>query len=301
MNAARHDTTPDRIKVIYIVSSRLSGSTVLDLMLNRHPAIESVGEIVSLDRWVQHNWLCSCSQRIRGCEYWRSVLGNRLDEDGPSFIGHLGPARRRLGRFLWPARRNALAYGRQSESVFRAILDRTGKLVIVDSSKSLPRLKWLHQSGLFDLRVIHLVRNGKGHLYSQIRKRPPPPAHTLRRARPGSIRTIVRWRYYNAAIERALGKFPEEHAIRVRYEDLVRFPEREIRRICKMAELDFDPRMTAPSTTDIHNIAGNQWRFKKQERVALFLDERWRRELPHAANRWFECLAGNFNRALGYE
>ncbi len=71
------------IKVLYITSLSHSGSTLLDLLLNGHSRIFSVGEIKQLPtKWknLKRNlslrampFKCSCGQDLRDCDFWKTV------------------------------------------------------------------------------------------------------------------------------------------------------------------------------------------------------------------------------------
>jgi len=60
------------MRVIYIAGTSHSGSTLLDLMLNAHPAIFSAGEVLKLNRQLginhprkQNSAPCSCGAPAR--------------------------------------------------------------------------------------------------------------------------------------------------------------------------------------------------------------------------------------------
>ena len=291
---------PHPQKIIYIVSSKLSGSTLLDLMLDRHSLVESLGEIISLDRWLTQNWLCSCSRPLADCDYWKEILKAARHSANQEVVGTIPDSRRRLWRYWWPDKETARRYGQRSLDLFGAVWHVTGRPVIVDSSKSLPRLKLLHLSGMFDLRVVHLIRDGRGHLHSQLRKRPPPVAKNLRNKKHGRARTVLSWVVYNRLIARTLRQMPDVKWLRIRYEDLAADPESKLTEICRFADLWFEPKMTVPTTLGIHNIAGNQWRFDSKAEIPIVLDENWRTGLSTSDALIFELLAGRYNRSLGY-
>lgn len=48
---------------------------------------------------------------------------------------------------------------------------------------------------------------------------------------------------FNQAIERGLGRIPSERQLMVYYEDLVRYPRKELQRCCDFLEIEFDPVM----------------------------------------------------------
>src|SRR5881397_149559 len=74
--------------VIYIISDRRSGSTLLENILSKSSEVTSVGELAMLkghilkqgpgERW---NWNCSCGNSVMECVFWRSVLKDTYEKD----------------------------------------------------------------------------------------------------------------------------------------------------------------------------------------------------------------------------
>ena len=69
----------DRLKVIFVTSSSHSGSTLLDLMLNAHPEMISVGELKQLGRFARlakkkgaHRCTCG-AESVWHCPFWTGV------------------------------------------------------------------------------------------------------------------------------------------------------------------------------------------------------------------------------------
>src|SRR5262245_36737394 len=69
----------DRLKVIFVASLSHSGSTLLDLMLNAHPEVISVGELKQLGRFARlakkkRAHRCTCGAKtVRHCPFWTGV------------------------------------------------------------------------------------------------------------------------------------------------------------------------------------------------------------------------------------
>ena len=67
------------VKVIFIASLSHSGSTLLDLMLNAHPEVASVGELKQLGRFARlekpnRQLRCTCgAENLMSCEFWTKV------------------------------------------------------------------------------------------------------------------------------------------------------------------------------------------------------------------------------------
>src|SRR5690242_9267801 len=81
-----------RKTVIYVVSDRRSGSTLLENILSKSPQVTSLGELNTLkghilkqgpgERW---NWNCACGQPLTLCEFWSPILKNTYEDDPSCF------------------------------------------------------------------------------------------------------------------------------------------------------------------------------------------------------------------------
>ncbi len=80
------------MRVIYIAGAAHSGSTLLDLMLNAHPDIVSVGEVLKLNRQLAYRdperktyAPCSCgAPSLLQCEFWSAVDAQSRASTGKS-------------------------------------------------------------------------------------------------------------------------------------------------------------------------------------------------------------------------
>jgi hypothetical protein len=108
------------------------------------------------------------------------------------------------------------------------------------------------------------------------------------------------------------------HYLEVRYENLVRSPRQELRRICEFVELPYDPVMEryyerVPARLDEHEarrlpdgtMLTKERRLAQQQRTRLppqrDLIGRWRRELTGPEQAEFVGVAGDLLSELGYE
>jgi hypothetical protein len=290
----------DKIPVIYITSLGRSGSTLLDLMIGRHSLVESVGEIDAFDQWVDSNLLCSCQETMADCSYWNEIRQN-LPGNEAFRIGYLSKAQRTKSLVLKPSSQEAKAYSLPNHHLFSSILKNTSKKIILDSSKRVQRLRYLISSDLFDLKVIHLVRNGNAVVNSYKRASERPEFTSGKTTVPGSpLQTSTRWVLYNLLAQKLGRHLGPERYIRVRYEDVALRPEEEVRKICSRFGLTYEEGLLNPTTQSIHNISGSRWRFKSEQKVEVKIDERWRRELSQRDKLTFAVVGGLLNRAYGF-
>jgi sulfotransferase family protein len=247
------------MRVIYIAGAAHSGSTLLDLMLNAHPEIVSVGEVLKLNRQLGYrdperkNYApCSCgAPSLLQCKFWSAVDAETRAATGKSLaeLDVLDSGMRDSGHA-------------PNVALFKAIAVVSGKNLVVDSSKIPRRLDQLLQFPELDVYPVHLVRDPKGQIASVMRKHG------------GFLKNILRYEIVQEQIRRRLKSIP--HSV-IRYEDLVRDPERSLNSILQPLGLSFDRRQLDWAEADKHIVAGNHMRY--QTTSSLVLDEKWRERL----------------------
>jgi hypothetical protein len=252
------------MRVIYIAGTSHSGSTLLDLMLNAHPAIFASGELLKLNRQLtirksRKGTLAPCScgaPSLHDCRLWSAVDRRAIETSGKPLT-----------------ELDMLDYAKVGQAapntvVFKAIADVSGASFVVDSSKLPGRLSYLMQLKELDVYPVHLVREPKGQINSVMRKHG------------GFLKHIVRYAVVHEQIRRLLKSVP--HSV-VHYEDLVRDPQATLRTILHPLGLDFDPRQLAWAEAEKHEIAGNNMRFDASSE--LILDDAWRHGLSPLKQR----------------
>jgi hypothetical protein len=159
--------------------------------------------------------------------------------------------------------------------------------IIVDSTKNPIRMKGFYFMSPKNLRVIHLVRDGRAVSLSRMKRQN------------FSMRESARiWKQENRKHWLVRRTMRDAQFTRVHYEDLCRDPEKELRKICTVLGVEYQSSML-DFRVERHNLGGNSMRFRSHERE-IHLDEKWRRELKPDDLRDFEEIAGDLNRALGY-
>ena len=198
------------MKVIYIMGAGHIGSTILDILLGAHPNIEGVGEVSKLHRsgWLCHDKRrCACGLSVNECPYWPKVRRTWADIVGGDEVARHVYLQKRFerSRSAWPrlvcnsfaVSANFIEYIYHVEALYQAIKLIGGKAAVVDSSLTPRRAYALTLSHKIDLRLIHLVRDGRGCIWSLMRpgKRivtkpfiPAPSWRTTRYTTPGTIR-----------------------------------------------------------------------------------------------------------------
>ena len=269
-----------RLKIVYICSLGHSGSTLLDIMINQHSDIQSVGEIMFFDEWVKNNNKCTCLKLINECLFWTCVI--------PRCFNGLGSVK-------------DSSYLDNSYKLFKEIKDLTGKTIILDSSKSVKRLNMLLEDNRLDVKIIHLVRNGLG-VVNSLKKSYERSAINDNQNKTkiaGALKGTIRWIRRNLAFYTLMKSHGIDNYLEVRYEDLCMNPDIELENICSFIELDYDKKMIKPSLNHCHNIGGSRWRFSDQP-INIKLDEKWKVELSLFSKIIFQILGSWLNRRYGY-
>jgi hypothetical protein len=138
------------------------------------------------------------------------------------------------------------------------------------------------------VRVLHLTRDARGVVSSRKPYMPVPIA-------------ARRWTHYHFVAENTLERWvPEEHRLRMAYEDFVASPEDALKRLFAWLDADYDPDcLVFDGTTISHSAGGNPARFEMGGGIRP-ADERWRQNLTDADLEVVEKIAGARNRVFGY-
>ena len=84
----------------------------------------------------------------------------------------------------------------------------------------------------------------------------------------------------------------------MKYEHIVQDPTAELKRICRFLNVEFEKDMLNFVSHVYHITNGNDMRFSKSSEIRL--DTEWMSELPEADRAFFDKMAGDLNRCLGY-
>jgi hypothetical protein len=306
---------PGPVRVLYIGGMARSGSTLLDLMLGQLPAHCDVGELFYLWRdGVQRDLLCACGERFGACPFWRAVgqvaFGGWDGADVARVLALQADVDRtsRIPAILAPTpgfRRRLDSYTETLTALYAAIAEVSGARVVVDSTKR-PSLAYiLRRAPGLDLRLVHVVRDPRGVVYSWTKRVAMPPGASpkafMNRRSPRQIsRRWVTVTLMTAALRR-LGV----PTVLVRYEDLVRDPAAVLRRITAVSTGEEAPDLSGILTPgglhlgSSHTVAGGRVRMRTGL-LPLRLDEEWRTALPSRLRRFVSAATWPLRRRYGY-
>lgn len=169
------------------------------------------------------------------------------------------------------------------EMIIRRYLERnleakSGASIWVDHTPDNVRYYPLLRAMFPDARYVHIVRDGRA-VYQSIRDLDWGPNNAYKATR-----------FWAERLEQALGvEMAEgERCLRVRYEDVLRDPETEIRRICSFAEIPFDEQMLSGGGVILPAFTRGQHRLVGKPPDASRLDA-WRKRLSTKEIEDFEA------------
>lgn len=321
-------------QLAYILAASHSGSTLLTMLLNSHPEVATIGEL-SPGYLEDLSWyLCSCGSKIRECHFWRWVSSTARDRGidfhlekfgtrfsvpdsriatrllGPLYRGPALELLRDIGLRLfspWPSRIPGIVHA--NETLVEIILEYYHARLFVDKGNRALRLKYLLHIPSFNLKIIRLIRDGRGVALTYIDPAGFADANdpTMRGGGSGGQRENERlsmaqaayqWRRCNEEAEHILRQIGKSQWIEVRYEDLCKDTENTLRRLFEFLGLDPAKRLRDFRSVE-HHVVGNGMRLDTNSNVSL--DELWRSVLTEEELRIFDNEAGTMNRRYGYE
>lgn len=296
--------------LVYIMAPSYTGSTLLTYLLAMHPDIATIGELKASAMGDIESYTCSCGSLIRQCGFWRNVLKEThkqgisfsLDKFGTHFRGDkyvcdrliragvkgsFWEAIRKVGfTLLSPCRRKCNDIVLQNRNLIEVICNLQGADVFLDGSKDPNRVRYFYNSGYWNIKVIYLIRDGRGATNSYMRHHKV----TMEIA----AREWVHVHRECDRIQKMLGPFCRT----IHYEELCQNPDDVLRRIFSFIGLDTDSITTDFKSVE-HHILGNAMRMASTS--AIQLDEKWKSSLTENDLQSFVGIAGHLNSSYGYE
>ncbi|MCS4133933.1 sulfotransferase [Salinibacter ruber] len=266
----------DDLSILYIAGYGRSGSTVLDVLLSGHPRVASVGELVFLGNdWQDEDRKCACGEPYENCLFWEGLFKDEGEVDSLEQIVRDVEHRHVLPKLLLGAHseEKKREYRRRTRRLFEYISQQGRADLVVDSSKSARQAAgrfWaLKNIAGLDVRVLHLVRDGRAALRSVVEKGSnwALEGHIEEKRWLGA-RTTMGWVLANAiawGLGRSLGN---DLYHRVKFEDLLRAPEETLREIGGFVGVGLEPVIQRVARDEVfevgHNVGGNRIRHKQQ-------------------------------------
>lgn len=297
--------------VLHLIGAGRSGSTLLNIMLDNHPAIVGTGELTFLSRaWLRGDY-CSCGRPLRECPFWNQVREEWTGRTGMAGMEEYLVLQNSFERYRWMPRTlfellrptaKFERYRSYTRQLFEVIQDIGDAVVVADSSKIPARVLSLSEIPGIDLRLIFLVRDCRGYVWSRKKAFLKDQRSGLGRTlKPSPIwRTSLQWQAINLISEWVLKRV--DKSVQIRYEDLLDSTERVFSTIGSLIDLDLSSlgRSIALGKTlkTKHIAAGN--RLRMQHEITLRRNETWQRQMSRKDKSMSWLLAGWLMRRYGY-
>ncbi|MGA8302736.1 MAG: sulfotransferase [Thermoplasmata archaeon] len=281
---------------------------MLSALLAANPGVFAAGEVVTLSMLSEHPTLaCSCGALVAECPFWSSVLkatdSPRAPPESLRVTSRLGELKEMIVVVLEYAVGIRRLNSRLSfvERRLLAISEASRSSVIIDSSRHIGRGLMLRMlpGDRVNVVYIHLIRDGRGVAWS-LKTRPTNPPGEPPETVPVPI-GAAGWVLRNLLCTLVFNSSPRRYA-RVRYEDLLANPVKELRRIGSHLGLDVSTAVERlgrgePFYAD-HIFDGNP-RLSNRE-IRLNLDTLWQRQMPRQDQRLVWFIGGWLARSYGY-
>ena len=251
-------------KIIYILGSGRSGTSLLEILLGNHPEIFNCGE---LNRFPSRNgypplkvpnssdynfWMKIREKAVSGFDLYNQQKLHK------KFEYHVGLVKRLFGIF---DRVEYQQYRKFVSTIFEELFKQTDQPIITDSSKYPGRALNLSEFSDFEVKYIYIKRNPMAVVRSFAKKDLEQPSK-------GWIKANVYYFVVNLLCQIVYRRVQKKHiTVKVKYEDLVRDPVDTIGYIEKELGISFHllkTKIKAENELNVGNLFdGNRIRLKE--------------------------------------
>jgi len=217
----------EKINLIYIVGNGRSGSTLLTRILNNHDSLASLGELQYFDIRREKNSENKLFKSIAKRYLKELKLNKRSLKNVNKIKVCRYPSLREFLNFYNLSKPNniktsldKLNFYKDNYLFFKSILKLTKKSFIVDCSKTVSRLYNLHESGLFNIKIIYLHRCSRAFINSGIKKGL------------NVFQSSFHWKIRNKRAQMFI-KQTQLPYYELKYENLIRYPEKTLSKLFK--------------------------------------------------------------------
>lgn len=298
----------EKIKVVYFAGSGRSGSTILNIILGNHPQIFGGGELQNMRSVYNATKVCSCQAHMVNCKFWSAVMNDWISKVGADdmntalikwhkFEGVFSvKAWLRMYFGIGEGSKEYKEYMDSTSEFYRTIQRHSGKGMVVDISKNPLRALALEKNPDIDLRMVHLVRDGRAVAWS-LKKN----AKQQNRKRP-TWRAAMFWIVINRLTNLVRGKV--EHNTVIKYEDFIKKPGEVLNQIGLMSDIDFSSIVNKIGENDDfeikHVMAGNAIRKASTIKFQTTDSDSWKKKLNPSGRKFFKMLAYNSLKGHNY-
>jgi hypothetical protein len=283
-------------KILFILGTAHSGSTLLSLILDSSSQCLTVGELSNLPRLYKNNIPISQTS----CNFWNS----KFSKDELHKLS-LGLSNTRISPWI-PLLVEKFFREFINDDIFRPysiIASKTSADIIIDSTKTtywiskMLSLKELKKE--FDVYLLHLVRDGRGVLNSYLKKRNQMTVEDISQL----------WLKRVTNNELFFRNFSRGNKIQLAYEELTTNPQKIVKQLCDFLGIDFTPEMINYWKYEHHMISGNRGtqsliskyqnqleESPKSPDLSIKLDLSWQTMLTEDDLKKFYAIVGDKNK-----
>lgn len=265
--------------VIYIMSDTRSGSTLLENILSKSPQMVSVGELRLLESYANKgflghtlDWRCSCGEHFENCSFWSRIFQRLFNNDGYSKIESTvikDNQKHRLFKYLsfrvrWNFDKNRPVL-KLLDLLYKYVFEYSGKHVIIDSSKDPLQAMAICRKSDYDVKIIFLKRDIRAVVLSK------------KKWNKGKLyNTLVMSKLYDCRCRDVFSKVNENDRLYLRYEELVKDPQKALNRITEKFGLDTFAAPEYMFVENDHTVAGTPNKLIKRK---IEYDDAWKAQI----------------------
>jgi phage anti-repressor protein len=304
------------VKLIYIAGYGRSGSTLIERILGSNDQIVALGEMKDylfiIDKPEEK---CACGENVISCKFWNLIYKyfkgldiNKLRKQQKKYESFSGLKY----HFLRNKGKDIENYKEFLYALYSEIFSQSGKETkyLVDSSKtareSFLRPILLNEVDNIEVKLIHLVRDGRACLYSNLRGSNRKMEKGIDAKIPWvGFRTVISWALANISAHLFKWRFGKDNYFRLKYEDFIDDPVNKLKEMEKYLDIDFYRQIEMIKQNEAiplsHQIAGNRLRNKQNLRLSSRYKEMWREKLPLQYKMLFWIFDWPFVLMYGYK
>ena len=256
------------MKLVYILGNAYSGSTLLGFLLGAAKEALFLGELRYFPSRNITKRRCACDSKVHSCRFWAPLLEQNLN-------AHSEETYKALSTLILDQLGSSKPIGSEKEilmeekflkSLFDQLPVTNDKNIIIDSSKSLWRLKFLEQIPELEIKIVHLRRSFRSNISSFVKHKKP------------FFYNILKIHTNNWLMDSFL-KGRNDY-MRIEYSEMCRDPKKVFSDLSDFLQIsDFDP--FKMENIECHAYGGNSGTFKQFISGNLMLreDSNWKKNL----------------------
>jgi len=281
-------------KIIFILGTGHSGSTLIDMILGTSPETFSAGELAFFSHYVTQTphkkidknigYTCTCGKSVQDCSFWKRV-NKKINEPWPIiknrgsidtykiFLNILNPFEKKLS-FNTNISSNKKVY----DTIYQEAKKTKPRLkYIIDSSKDPRRLYEILKDTSInnkDIYVLYLYRNAESYLNSYKKD-----IKTISGVQPRNMFiTLIEWAAVHVASRRMIRKYKLKHRV-ITYSSFCNNPLGHVSNLKQFLNIKIYDKniIKRVNTSHYHNIHGSLSRFYDYD--AIREDVSWKNNL----------------------